>query len=229
MKRRALLVLVATCAAAFTAVVDAQVDVAAPTNKHNLSITGPGPVKAQAETEICIFCHTPHNANPAVPLWNHSMSVGVSYQPYNSTTLRAAVGLPTGSTKLCLSCHDGTVAIGSTINNGAKAMIGVDGAGRLTGSSVLGVDLRDDHPVSFAPLANSEIVAPPSGRATVSWSSQSTRRAKPCAGSPSRPPNHGKIIGMPPRIGWCGANRLNWLVKISDGSPRGWKSVTCAP
>ena len=163
MKRRALLVLVATCAAAFTAVVDAQVDVAAPTNKHNLSITGPGPVKAQAETEICIFCHTPHNANPAVPLWNHSMSVGVSYQPYTSTTLRAAVGLPTGSTKLCLSCHDGTVAIGSTINNGAKAMIGVDGAGRLTGSSVLGVDLRDDHPVSFAPLANSEIVAPPAG------------------------------------------------------------------
>ena len=32
--------------------------------KHNLSLSGPGPIQAQGETRICIFCHTPHNAAP---------------------------------------------------------------------------------------------------------------------------------------------------------------------
>ena len=119
MRTRPILLLLALTAVLFvaaigTTVVDAQTDVTSPLNKHNLSVTGPGPVKATAETEICIFCHTPHNANPAVPLWNHSMAAGVNYQTYTSSTMAAQVGLPTGSTKLCLSCHDGTVAIGST-------------------------------------------------------------------------------------------------------------------
>ena len=145
MNPRAWLVLIVAWAGMPAVSLNAQGDVAAPTNKHNLSVTGPGPVKAQTETEICIFCHTPHNANPAVPLWNHTMSTGVNYQPYTSTTLAAAVGVPTGSTKLCLSCHDGTVAIGSTINNGLRAMNGVNAAGQLAGTSVLGSDLRLNH------------------------------------------------------------------------------------
>jgi predicted CXXCH cytochrome family protein len=71
--------------------------------------------------------------------------------------------VPTGSTKLCLSCHDGTVAIGSSINYGTFAMSGVNGAGQLTGASVIGTDLRDDHPVSFVPNTSAEIVVPPAG------------------------------------------------------------------
>jgi len=31
---------------------------------HNLSASGPGDVRALSETEICIFCHTPHNSLP---------------------------------------------------------------------------------------------------------------------------------------------------------------------
>jgi len=38
--------------------------------KHNLSASGPGELKALTETRICVFCHTPHNAQPATPLWN---------------------------------------------------------------------------------------------------------------------------------------------------------------
>ena len=38
------------------------------TTKHNLSVSGPGDVKASVETQICIFCHTPHGASPAAPL-----------------------------------------------------------------------------------------------------------------------------------------------------------------
>jgi len=32
------------------------------TTKHNLSVAGPGNVKSIDETEICVFCHTPHRA-----------------------------------------------------------------------------------------------------------------------------------------------------------------------
>jgi len=141
----------------------AQIGVSSPLNKHNLSVTGPGPVTAVALTEICIFCHTPHNGSPTVPLWNQALSVAANYQPYTSTTLKAAVGLPTGSSKLCLGCHDGTVALGNTINNGQVAMRGLDAQNRLTGASVIGTNLRNDHPISFAPVTGSSIVNPPSG------------------------------------------------------------------
>lgn len=37
---------------------------------HNLSVSGPGTVKASSESQICIFCHVGHNGSPASPLWN---------------------------------------------------------------------------------------------------------------------------------------------------------------
>ncbi|MEW6365865.1 MAG: cytochrome c3 family protein [Acidobacteriota bacterium] len=139
------------------------VGVSDPANKHNLSIAGPGPVRAIAEDEICIFCHTPHTANPVVPLWNHAMSSGVTYSAYGSTTMKAVVGQPNGSSKLCLSCHDGTVALGSTVNNGSITLSGTDPQGRLTGASVLGTDVSNDHPFSFIPVTGGETVDPPAG------------------------------------------------------------------
>jgi len=151
------------CALLLPAAAAAQIDVTSAGNKHNLSVTGPGPVKSSTETEICVFCHTPHNANPAVPLWNQTLSTGATYQPYASTTMKATVGLPTGSSKLCLACHDGTVAIGNTINNGRIAMQGVNALGMLTGPSALGTDLRRDHPISFVPVTSGAIVNPPAG------------------------------------------------------------------
>ena len=55
---------------------------------------------------------------------------------------RRPSGATGGSSKLCLSCHDGTIAIGNTVSSGQIAMQGVDAQGRLTGASVLGTDLR---------------------------------------------------------------------------------------
>ncbi|HVT83233.1 MAG TPA: hypothetical protein VHM90_21520, partial [Phycisphaerae bacterium] len=40
---------------------------------HNLSASGPGTVKAAGESQVCIFCHTPHNATPVKPLWNRAV------------------------------------------------------------------------------------------------------------------------------------------------------------
>jgi len=38
--------------------------------------------------EICVFCHTPHGASPAVPLWNHDLSA-LTYTAYDSPTMDA--------------------------------------------------------------------------------------------------------------------------------------------
>ena len=75
--------------------------------KHNLSVSGPGPIRALTETRICIFCHTPHNATPLSPLWNKDIEAQI-YNVYASPTLRAGpLPQPSGPTKLCLTCHDG--------------------------------------------------------------------------------------------------------------------------
>ena len=93
--------------------------------------------------EICIVCHTPHNATtlPDAPLWNHAISTA-TYTLYASGTLNATMGQPDGSSKLCLSCHDGTVAIANYggVTNGTVFM---------TGANLVGTDLSNDHPVSF--------------------------------------------------------------------------------
>jgi predicted CXXCH cytochrome family protein len=140
--------------------VAAQVQVTSPVNKHNLSVTGPGPVKSTTMTEICVFCHTPHNANPGAALWNQTPST-TAYTPYTSTTMNATAGVPTGSSKLCMSCHDGTVALGSTVARGQiGGMQGLTG-GRLAGAASLGPNLGDDHPIAFVPSTGGEIVNPP--------------------------------------------------------------------
>ena len=95
--------------------------------------------------QICIVCHTPHNANASIvnaPLWNHQTTATASFTLYASSTLNATMSQPDASSKLCLSCHDGTVAIENfgTITNGTTL---------LTGVYNIGTNLGNDHPVSF--------------------------------------------------------------------------------
>ncbi len=113
-------------------------------SKHNLSISGPGEVKAVTESEICIFCHTPHKASSQAPLWNRYDS-GQIYIPYASSTLNAVVGQPTGASKLCLSCHDGTVALGMVRSRSEEIQFSAP----IGEEQNIGADLSDDHPVSF--------------------------------------------------------------------------------
>jgi predicted CXXCH cytochrome family protein len=117
-------------------------------SKHNLSVSGPGDLKAATETEICIFCHTPHRGTGETPLWNHTLS-SATYTPYTSSTMKAAIGQPTGASKLCLSCHDGTVALG-LVNSRSGPIEMQNGATTMpAGRSSLGKDLSGHHPVSF--------------------------------------------------------------------------------
>lgn len=113
--------------------------------KHNLTPLGLGTFKAIEPTGACVFCHTPHNASPAGPLWNRALSAE-TYTLYTSPTLKATLNQPTGSSRLCLSCHDGTLAMGTLLRPPGYAQLTL---GKMTGSGVIGTDLRDDHPISF--------------------------------------------------------------------------------
>jgi len=132
--------------------------------KHNLSLSGPGPIRALTETRICVFCHTPHNATPLSPLWNKELEPQ-AYNVYASPTLRAGpLPQPFGPTKLCLSCHDGTIAMGAVVNPaGGITMAGGDTLG-LGSLSNFGLDLSGHHPVSFpyhTALPNPELLSSP--------------------------------------------------------------------
>ncbi|HXE41981.1 MAG TPA: cytochrome c3 family protein [Candidatus Baltobacteraceae bacterium] len=119
------------------------------TSVHNLSVSSPGTIKATAEGDVCIFCHTVHRANGQTPLWNHNMSGVTNYIVYSSPTLKAVVGQPNGSSRLCLSCHDGTVALGS-VNSRTSTIQMQNGVTTMpTGRGNLGTDLSGDHPISF--------------------------------------------------------------------------------
>lgn len=143
--------------------------------RHNLGTTPSshttGQVNPSAGTsEICVFCHTPHGAStaPGAPLWNRTLSPE-SYTTYAASTLDVLDGSvangirtlpePNGASKLCLSCHDGTLAIasGGTILNapgsGASGGIGgtinaLDATTNDKGEKNLGTDLTNDHPIS---------------------------------------------------------------------------------
>ncbi len=123
--------------------------------KHNLSATSTNTVRATGESGICVFCHVPHHARSDAPLWNRGSSAA-TYTPYTSPSLQGATGQPTGYSKLCLSCHDGSIAIGAvlvmpgTSTPGTIAMTGTGAGGVMpAGASLTGTNLMSDHPVSF--------------------------------------------------------------------------------
>jgi predicted CXXCH cytochrome family protein len=115
---------------------------------HNLSASGLGPVRAMTENEVCIFCHAPHNSSPVRPLWNRQMPTE-AYTIYGSRALAARPGQPTGASKMCLSCHDGTIAVGMTISRGQPILMSGGVTTMPAGAANLGTDLSDDHPISF--------------------------------------------------------------------------------
>lgn len=66
------------------------------------------------QEEVCIFCHTPHNAKPAIPLWN-KVTPTQTFRMYTSsqslTSVAKGVTAPGPESLLCLACHDGRTAI----------------------------------------------------------------------------------------------------------------------
>ena len=123
-------------------------------SQHDLGATGGGPVKS-ADTDACDFCHAPHNVLGGVtPLWDHTLSTQ-TYTTYTSSTYNSGPQAPSaGSSKLCLSCHDGTVAVGLTASHGSIAT-----SGSMDASDILGTNLSSGHPVSMTPVNDGELIA----------------------------------------------------------------------
>lgn len=90
--------------------------------------------------QICKVCHVPHNSRSSeAPLWRANLSLDrTSYTVYSSGTLDASVNQPAGPTKVCLTCHDGSVTRSAAI-----------GCSACHQENSLGTDLSNDHPVSF--------------------------------------------------------------------------------
>lgn len=99
--------------------------------------------------EQCVVCHTTHNTDTTVaeaPLWNHEVSSGQTYLPYVGFDMDAVTGDPDGISLLCMSCHDGSVALDSY---GRPPAVGTVFINTVNSAAFVGLDLRDDHPVSI--------------------------------------------------------------------------------
>lgn len=119
--------------------------------RHNLSSSGPGPVRALDETEVCVFCHTAHLTEGETPAWHRRTEGSVSYVPYQSDTMLSSPVQPDGVSRLCLGCHDGTLAVGPLAGRQqTPRMRGLGPLGRLRRNSPgnLGTDLSGTHPLS---------------------------------------------------------------------------------
>jgi predicted CXXCH cytochrome family protein len=112
---------------------------------HNLSSTGPGTVKSSNDVGVCIFCHVPHGGVDK-HLWNKQLPADYDLQKlYTSSTYVQTNNQISERSKLCLSCHDGTIALGQTVATGDLGVTKL-----MAPSNYLGTDLRRDHPISFS-------------------------------------------------------------------------------
>ena len=116
---------------------------------HDMTPTGNrgAPVVYGTISSACLYCHAPHGAGGgAAPLWNQQLSVQ-TYTTYTSTTYhQTGVQPPLASpSKLCLSCHDGSVAPGQTAAYGSILMSGPG----MSAQSKFGTNLTSSHPFSL--------------------------------------------------------------------------------
>ncbi len=135
-------------------------------SKHDLSSSSSGGITSNT-TQVCVFCHTPHNARNGYPLWNRTLGTNTpgSFVLYTSAQMRTknytvGAGFTSDSVSLyCMTCHDGG-AIGGRIKNppadvGASPVVVTDGGVDITGDAItnarynIGTDLTNDHPVNF--------------------------------------------------------------------------------
>lgn len=132
-------------------------------SNHDMTSNGYG--DNTKTTEICVYCHTPHNAARNVPLWNR---VDPSPQQlYNSATLTTEAKTATFSmdsvSAFCMSCHDGSTKVGAIKNlptgaKGADALNPVAFGNAVTNYAGIGqakdvnggFSLKNDHPIGFS-------------------------------------------------------------------------------
>jgi len=112
---------------------------------HDLTPGSRSPITG-ARPGSCSYCHAPHSGlSTGQALWNQKQTKA-TYQVYTSTTYHQKGQQPIlgSDSNLCLSCHDGTVAVGNTITAGQITMIG-----SMNSHDVFGTNLQSSHPFSL--------------------------------------------------------------------------------
>lgn len=117
---------------------------------HDMNNT-PGTHQKDALLRSCVFCHTPHNAQIMMnaPLWNRADSTIPVFAAYGwvaPANMSLNIPDPTvGPTRVCLSCHDGSVAVDSHGTNKPMA-----GSMKLDPANHAYVrDMTITHPIGF--------------------------------------------------------------------------------
>ena len=108
---------------------------------HDLSQSGGSHIKGQMSA-ACLYCHVPHSGVGKGPLWGQTFSSGI-YTTYTSDTEQNTGIQPElgQDSSLCLSCHDGTVAVGQVTPYGPYTMSG--------SMPTMGTKLESSHPFSL--------------------------------------------------------------------------------
>ncbi len=111
--------------------------------KHNFAPTGTSPVTG-ARPDTCAYCHAPHSGLN-VGLWNQKLTKQI-YATYSSDTEKNTGNQPVlgSESNHCLSCHDGTVAMGTTVVYGQ-----VTTHGSMYSHDVFGSNMQTTHPFSM--------------------------------------------------------------------------------
>ena len=138
-------------------------------SKHDFRAGSSAQLRSTGTNDACVFCHTPHNASPGSYLWNNKLS-NRDFPTYSSSTMQSTVTAvqPQDVSKLCLSCHDGTIALGDTVNDGSIAFVQGNGytLPGSSGSNLAGDQtFANDHPFGFVPRTSAETVNPPANDA----------------------------------------------------------------
>lgn len=143
--RSALPLIVVVCELALAGIIAAQNP--PPPQRDRLGVhdlgAGSSPVRGQ-NANACLYCHAPHNALSTTPLWNQTLSTAQSILHASATDNPGSATSVGRASMLCLSCHDGTTAIGQTVAFGMLQMTGALNA-------KLGTDLSGSHPFSIQP------------------------------------------------------------------------------
>jgi hypothetical protein len=110
---------------------------------HNLGPGSTSPITG-ARTDFCAYCHAPHSGLNT-GLWNQKLTTQV-YTVYSSDTELNRDRQPVlgADSNQCLSCHDGTVAVGTTVVYG-----NVTTRGSMNAWDVFGSNLQSSHPFSM--------------------------------------------------------------------------------